>query len=162
MHRIHSQLFQVCRIDEYWREYWWIPHVKVSCRDYSSIYAKTPENVDEYSVFAYSWELAYVRLHHSAYVILFQRGNKSMQRVLQVLVQYGYAIHRCWHAHLKNPLRPFISLLEEYGTGTIWVPMGVFVLPDLMGTAWVRGGFHSDKFDSNRVKPGWNVICFCF
>ncbi len=28
--------------------------MKVSSRDYSSIYARTPENVDEYSVFTYS------------------------------------------------------------------------------------------------------------
>ncbi len=31
-----------------------IPYVKVSSRNYSSIYARMAENVDEYSVFAYS------------------------------------------------------------------------------------------------------------
>ncbi len=50
MCRIHSRHFQICGIDKYWQ----IPYVYVSSRHYSSIYARTPENVDEYSVFAYS------------------------------------------------------------------------------------------------------------
>ncbi len=49
MRQIHSQHFQICRIDEYWR----VPYLKVSSCYYSSIYVRTPENVDEYSVFAY-------------------------------------------------------------------------------------------------------------
>ncbi len=53
MRRIHSQHFQICQIDEYWR----ITYVKVSSHDYSSIYAKTPQNVDKYSVFAYVWRI---------------------------------------------------------------------------------------------------------
>ncbi len=50
MHQIHSRRFQICGIDEYWR----IPFMEVSSRDYSSVYARMPENVDEYLVFAYS------------------------------------------------------------------------------------------------------------
>ncbi len=54
MRQIHSRQFQICGIDEYWREYWGTPYVKVSSRHYSSIYARTPKNVDKYSVFTYS------------------------------------------------------------------------------------------------------------
>ncbi len=50
MRRIHSRHFQICGIDKYWQ----ILFAKVVSRHYSSIYARTPENVDEYSVFAYS------------------------------------------------------------------------------------------------------------
>ncbi len=49
MRRIHSRHFQISEIDKYWR----ILFAKVVSRDYSSIYARTPENV-EYSVFTYS------------------------------------------------------------------------------------------------------------
>ncbi len=41
MRQIDSRHFQIFRKDEYWR----IPCAKVSSRDYSSIYARTPENV---------------------------------------------------------------------------------------------------------------------
>ncbi len=34
--RIHSQHFQICGINKYWRT----PYIKVSSRDYSSIYAR--------------------------------------------------------------------------------------------------------------------------
>ncbi len=50
MCRIHSRHFQLCQINKYCR----IPYMKVSSRDYSSIYARTHENVNKYSVFAYS------------------------------------------------------------------------------------------------------------
>ncbi len=43
--RIHSWHFQIFKKDEYWR----IPHVKVSSCNYSSIYARTPENDIRYS-----------------------------------------------------------------------------------------------------------------
>ncbi len=54
MCQIHSRHFQIRGIDEYWQEYWQIHYVKVSSRDYSSVYARMPENVDEYLVFGYS------------------------------------------------------------------------------------------------------------
>ncbi len=41
MRRIHSQYFQIFRKDEYWR----MPYVKVSSRDYSSIYTRMAENI---------------------------------------------------------------------------------------------------------------------
>ncbi len=43
----------ICGIDEYWR----IPYMKVSSLDYSSIYTRTPENVDKYLVFANCFHL---------------------------------------------------------------------------------------------------------
>ncbi len=50
MPRIHSRHFQICWISEYWQ----IRKLKISSRHYPSIYARTSENVDEYSIFAYS------------------------------------------------------------------------------------------------------------
>ncbi len=50
VHSRYSSFFQICQIDKYWR----IPYVKVSSHDYLLIYARTPEDIDEYSVFAYS------------------------------------------------------------------------------------------------------------
>ncbi len=50
MCQIHSQHFQIYGIYEYWWEYWRIPSMKVSYLDYLSIYVRTPENVDKYSV----------------------------------------------------------------------------------------------------------------
>ncbi len=50
MRRILSQDVQICGIDKYWL----IHYIKVSSCDYLSIYVRTPDNVDEYSVFSYS------------------------------------------------------------------------------------------------------------
>ncbi len=83
MYQIHSWHFQTCRflvpgtngamiifansevkVNGYQR----IPDVRISSHDYSSIYAKTPENVDEYLVFSSSRRIhicVVLALHHS-------------------------------------------------------------------------------------------------
>ncbi len=51
MRWIHSWHIQICQIDEFWPT----RYVKISYCDHSLIYVWTLENVDKYSVFAYSW-----------------------------------------------------------------------------------------------------------
>ncbi len=70
--QIHSRHFLICRIDEYY-EYWWILYVQISSHNYSSIYARTPGNVDKYSVLAYSILFS----QNSWYYMKFGRVNSN-------------------------------------------------------------------------------------
>ncbi len=57
IHTCTDKSVRLATLTNNWWEFWQIPYVKVSSRNYSSIYARTPENVDEYAVFTYSWRI---------------------------------------------------------------------------------------------------------
>ncbi len=89
-------------------EYWWILYVRISSRNYSSIYARMSQNVDEYLVLAYSRRIhvCVVPAEYSVFGCSLRIYICAMPTIkVKLFVQFHYSLVLIRHStHQQNKL----------------------------------------------------------